>query len=609
MLHKLTAYRDPTSKDIVYNMGKDFQFCSSEKDLAPVNSPSGHISTSGSDLSSRIELSGVADTGSHVWCGRIVDGETHKLLPNARYDLTYAASVLDNLKEGEHPVATDATVDVRVARYQCPIVVVSCPDYSTAFVVPKPGHEERANAQLVPLWQAAAVHVCIKDVRLIGTESLNVCIVARDQDLFETSFGSNVTWHADQAGSSEFDFAGLPPLIPLQLEIRDEEGLLTYRRFTLDPGEVREISFNMYESCTITGLATTPDKAPLEGLEIWLVSQPKASRYLHPFEEVCDRAYTNERGEFAFNKVPPGEWFVGPAPSINNCSKVGDSAGHLEFIAPVAAAVTVEITDRVPLICWSGFRIIGKVVAEAGHAARNALVVIQAPNILLSAQADSNGVFATGPLIPGAYTLFAEALGSHSRSASKQAFAGDEGVELHLRPGGSLVVTVQDEHGKPANSAYVRLMSVDGLREGWGSGTTNVNGSITFNSVPVGSYAVIATRDDSISVWTNVSIERGASMCAALYLQRGVRLKIVRPQVDSETGYRIKYEGWTLEALPSNTQLDSMTVLVPAGMIEIELVKRTKNRDVVVEVQAVSLQQAESAEVAFGAPTSRAAAR
>ncbi len=558
-----------------------------------------------------------------LWYGRIIDGETQEPLVEAFYDLVEEGDPFQSDEDWlAAPLRADGVLELRIPRLEGVVVFFGSSGYAVRLLAPVPDRGRADSPEVVELWRAAALEARIRDERPDKSYPAVAHILVRDRSLFTTgkwiSLGDEIIWEGEPAGSGIFLFEDLPPAVELTLEATNGKSLLYRQKLRLDPGERRVLEFTLHEGCTIEGRALDGDGQPVSDLEVWLVQDPKISPYFERIEEIQDVTRTNEHGEFIFENVPPGRWFVGPAAVEGGAFSSSVDPGEREkrdaqaAIAPMSVPVTIRPGDGivpVTLTCWSGLYIRGRVLDSKGQPAKGAIVNIQGPGFLLSSHAGENGDFMAGPLVPGSYSLSAERflgkdIGPDRASERVEAQPGDDDVELRLRSGGIVCVTVYDEQDRPASGVAGRLISSEDEYEGWGTMKTDENGMIRFSGVGVGTYVFIGHRGSQIAVLTGVEmgLELG-ERAAWTRLEPATRMTIARPMTSKHFAWRVRYGGWMIHM--GGFIDEDPSVLVPEGEIEVELVRRRSEREFdVVERKAVTARAGETPRVEFSATVS-----
>lgn len=521
-----------------------------------------------------------------VWYGRVVDGETGAPLASATYAIVEGNPF--EVGPGGTPVDADGNMKLAAASWIYRVVRIDCAEYWIAVVAAGPGHTEALNAQEVKLWHAAMLDLRVDDGRAVPFEpALQARTSADSSELLaaegQTWFGKvwqNPVWSASADLEGLFHFASLPPRVPLRVEVLGGETLLRRESITLAPGERRELVVTLVTGCTIAGRAIDPADGPVAGLEVWLMSAAESSgRYFESYQrhKIFARTQTDADGAFTFQKVEPGLWLIGPA-AYREWGAVPLGKRARESIAPLAVELSIQQGDSflpVTLTCWRGLYISGRVLDSSGTPSGEAFVNANAMSERLSCTTGvlEGGRFVLGPLAPGEYELRAQGFDVAGASSEPvRARAGDEGVELYLRWGGSLSVTVRSEHGDPLSNVEVELVPAHGKAEEWTMTSTDDNGHVEFKGVLPGSYALFASQGSEVGVLYDVAIGNGSRVEGIeLVLRPGVRIAVhVSIGDPSSIGIQVVSNGWG-RLLQLDSSGDGSLVVLP-GELEVQLI-------------------------------------
>ncbi len=248
-------------------------------------------------------------------------------------------------------------------------------------------------------------------------------------------------------------------------------------------------------------------------------------------------ATTDGRGRFTFPAVPEGRYLI-EGGTITGGSRAGDPARTVLW-AELPLQVGRDDIDGVVVSLQPGLRISGRfefegMLARPGRNLDSVPLSIQPadarPGLLMPnpvARADANGQFKTAGIPPGRY--YVRVLGSPIGWMFKTATHGGRDVAdvpLDLESGdvNGVVITFTDRWtgvrgtvtAPPGRStdALVLLFPTDSqFWTNYGSTSrriksvqTSKSGEYVFNSVPVGSYYIVAVPDDQAGDWQDPNV-------------------------------------------------------------------------------------------------------
>jgi len=262
------------------------------------------------------------------------------------------------------------------------------------------------------------------------------------------------------------------------------------------------------------------------------------------------------------------------------------------------AGETQEITLRV----HRGVFIRGRVVDPAGEPQPTAFVwAWSGERSGLQADCGEGGSFSLGPLVPGRYTLIALRSGNLAPSDPVEADAGQESVELRLRPGGSLRGRVVDARTGQGCQAEMRLALEDG-RKGWdehGIGwSSHEDGSFDADGLAPGLYDLSAgTKDGRFGVLRSVGVSAGAETSdLVVAVAPGGKLRLryegSRPKVTCSVRFQGVPIGWAQDLQAG----DATVRLAPAGTLLLGLSAENGQE---ISTRTVELGAGEESEVLF----------
>lgn len=341
-------------------------------------------------------------------------------------------------------------------------------------------------------------------------------------------FTDDVPWTAPADLDGRFVIENLPPDVPIAAMLLDGNTVVRReaQRLTLDPGETREVEWRLFEGAAVHGVALDPDDRPVEGVVIWLLPATTATRtYLADHHEPIASATTDAQGAFQFIDVAAGEWVVGPAPRTSSVRS------QPRDIAPAVTPLTLE--PGVPLVdilvrIYRGHYIEGRITGPDGELVEHSTAWARGREGrgFIWGDADDEGRFRVGPLLPGEYDINAEAMFSgYASSPSVLARSGDTDVSLTLTLGGSIHGTVVDAvtgEGAPASIACHRP---DGGGYMMMSGGGN---AFSLEGLDPGTYHLTAVVDDGrIGVLRDVVVDPASPVHdLEIRVQRGAWVRV-----------------------------------------------------------------------------------
>jgi hypothetical protein len=258
--------------------------------------------------------------------------------------------------------------------------------------------------------------------------------------------------------------------------------------------------------------------------------------------------------------------------------------------------------QEVRLEVHRGLYIRGRVLDPAGEDAPEGYVMgtTELAQWPLSVRTDSEGTFALGPLVPGAYSLLAHAASfraageSLANSETVEAQGGDEGVVLRLRRGGSLSGTLLDgETGSGCAGGLVHsCVESDAvtMRQADEDGTFHVAGLLP------GTYHLAGMASGKrAGVLRDVTVQAGVETGPlVLKLVPGALLRVKYAGERGYLNYRISSEG-VLVGVNGISAGGTSETSVPAGRL---LIQSRWLKEV--EQQEIELAVGQEAELVFG---------
>ena len=506
---------------------------------------------------------------------QLVDGASGELLPGARVlDPHSPLQVADQ----------DALVSVAESDdfFGRQVVIFGMPGYGPRRVLVEDGGDAAERALRVELFPFAKLRVTVLQNGLpLGGTRLAMHYARSDGEIQapnRSRWGGKPRmapfWgDTDEQGVLMFD--GLPAHQPLiygvSLSFGTDIAQAAPGPITLQPGETREISWEIGNPQDILGRAIDADGSSVAGIEIWLLN----SRFQHGIEaeEVnvsewvehyrLKSVTTNDLGEFQFEQINSGEYWVALAPT-DQADMV--AVARRVSVPPLHAPPFVELQFS------SGAMVHGKCVTLAGEPIPDIEIfaIGSEGRAHFSVRSGSDGSFEAGPFSAGSEVLFhiLHSSAGYQPIDAVSALAGD-GREVILRMAKAGTIrgrTVNDEDGKPIDIG----VTISSLEAGGSSGTTSgPQGQFDWSGLAPGTWRVIAKNQ---SGWVGVSepiVLTGAETVEDIEVRvsPGGTL-MVESEGEASGTLRLSFEGWTVDFITIGPG-ERKSVAVPLGVIQI----------------------------------------
>ncbi|MFN0243574.1 MAG: collagen binding domain-containing protein [Planctomycetota bacterium] len=411
----------------------------------------------------------------------------------------------------------DGSYELRVHAGETDVLEVAAPGFATtvSFV---PSAEDAAKGEhTILLRRAARLDVHITDERAEPREPLDVELLgnAHDGERTLNEIGFTVRrnvgqlWRArvDADGRAQFD--DLRPSTGLALTITCADAELWKERdpIVLTPGETRELHIRIRGVDALRCRVTDAHGTAVEDQEIWLVParSEQAELFVRGVHQPTAKQTTDASGTCAFASIPPGRWWIGPAPRDGFTAPKDAVAGLAQTIEITDASRTVEID----LPVFRDLFIRGEARDANGKPLNGGRVTARviAERTMLLETIEHDGTFLVGPLIPGDYALVAHGPGFGGASDEVVVAAGTDGVRLTLLAGGAIAGHCVDGVTRAPIEASVRLQEA-GTRPRSSVSVDAFLTSFRFGDLMPGTYDVLArSADGGIGVRKAVLVE------------------------------------------------------------------------------------------------------
>jgi hypothetical protein len=368
-------------------------------------------------------------------------------------------------------VHLDVPVEAELAR-------VDAPGFAPALVALGDDHADRAQAIVVPLARGGTLAFAV-----IGRGGAPVARAHLRASGYVEALPDDQVVTAPLQWTCTTDLRGrclvsdVAAGIPLHIHVTSPDQVARGERdpVVVEPGARREVHIRLGRA-QLQGRLNGDAGLSVAGREVWLVADDTgcgmrgAERFLlHWLEkdEVSARSVSDASGRFSFPDVPPGSWWVGPAPGdpgpdllAPRPAAPGAAPAGPVAVAPLATRVAVPegpTPARVEVPLHAARYIQGEVRTAAGKPI-SATVRVSQPGLggcnSLHDSSWGTGLFRLGPLPPGRYTIQA------GRAASGPTVAaGDSDVRLQLPAVGRIRGRVEDRRTRQPVAATVSWWS------------------------------------------------------------------------------------------------------------------------------------------------------
>lgn len=401
--------------------------------------------------------------------------------------------------------------------------------------------------------------------------------------------GEDVSFRTAADPSGSYTLEDLPSRVPLQLQVVEGREVLLQEAewITLDPGESRRLDWQVGSGGVLEGRVVDEHGRPVAGQEVWLLPPSEARPgFLQASSQPTHRTRSDEQGNFALDSLRPGTWTVGLAPEETRSTP--DPAGDH---APIAVPVEVPpggAPAEVELVLYRGLHIEGVLLEPDGEPS-SGWVLAHAEGRLCSGDAEEDGTFRVGPLVPGLYRLWGRASPRSGLAPSEpvEARAGQTGLELVLRRGAALSGRVVDANTGEEVSAEIALSGNDGSFQRTMRGMMGRESSeFEFQGLLPATYALTASTDDGrVGRLVGLAVPVGADLDELeIPVRPGATVVISYSGLEEYGQVRVRKDGVVLagDGLARGAR---MRIAVPPGTLEVECAGET--REVVLEVGQV----------------------
>jgi hypothetical protein len=200
--------------------------------------------------------------------------------------------------------------------------------------------------------------------------------------------------------NGELTIEDLPTGQIIEMKVSDAKETHDLGSFVLSPGEARVEHWMRPARPSIVGRCVALDGSPVVGVLIglWGAAGDEASEFLMSVKQTAlTHAITDARGEFHFERVAVGSWFVGPDPIANNA--LFCLARRVDLLSPFEARMHFQLSPQL--------EVAGTLRDADGLAVGDVFVRIHPLGCagVLQTTTDAQGRWRIGPLARGEYEV------------------------------------------------------------------------------------------------------------------------------------------------------------------------------------------------------------
>ncbi len=272
-----------------------------------------------------------------------------------------------------------------------------------------------ARAWIIPLTRSAVLDVLVRDrtgapmagalVEIAADHDPARHVVSMAPRLSEDGYP---TWDGTTDIDGTLALSTLPTSAPLRVSFSAPGWPMQHQPepLILAPGARRRIELLLGTGTRIAGRLEDESGVAIRWCTIWRAPARAAhSGAFDSSDQPLQTTKTDGAGRFRFDSVPPGEWWIGPAPGaakgVPALAELVKTDGHfpeVEVVVRVARDLSIE-----GIVLSNGGLSIAGVTVFASWTLGSASA---------TARSDEDGSFSLGPLVPGAWRLEASAGGA-----------------------------------------------------------------------------------------------------------------------------------------------------------------------------------------------------
>jgi hypothetical protein len=492
---------------------------------------------------------------------------------------------LESVEGDRAPVIsdTDGLFLLRGAIWRSNLAQAEAPGFAPVLFGLSEGHSSAALAFEVRLERVATLLAHVSDPSGVPAAGVRVSVSASTEYLsLPGTISLNAkgpTWDATTGEDGRCAVEGLPPLVPLALELHMKH----YQRqaeppLTLQPGETREIRLVAGGCVELRGLLLDQFGEPILDQRIVLLRpedpEQLALTFLSGGETPVFEATTDREGRFTIRGVCAGTWLIGPAPA--NLLSFPRAPEPSEDLRVVACVMPVEVgtisPQEIRLSVDRGLYIRGQVLDSRGEPADEGWVSAypleeSLAGLELTAEVEA-GAFTLGPLAAGRWRLIGSGENGDADSEAVLADAGGRDVLLRLGPGSLVWGKIFDPSSGFPGPIEVVACPVADIEPKWGGVTDDLEFGI--NCLAPGNYGILARSKAKVGWLPGVVLAPGEQRTdLRIALEPGARL-VIWNRLDRSGYVGIRLDGHRIGFVGVEAGTQSTTIL-PGGHAQLFL--------------------------------------
>lgn len=348
--------------------------------------------------------------------------------------------------------------------------------YAPAFVELTQGHGAPGSAREIEVKLASEL-----TGRVSGADGPGRVLLFTDAYRLTTDrsgpWGHQAAWASEWDAGGAYRVEGLPPDLPLRVELRPESGsrLAIAEPLQLAAGERAIRNWSLGGAATVRGIVLDEGSQPVADVPV-AAMPPRNRSQANAGEETpmprradsepAARARTDEDGRFVLENLTEGLWAVGVMTHERDEELPVSRSGVLVQVPP--GAKEVQATVKV----YRNLFVAGRIEMPDGRPAKGAGVNAWGrQGASYVTRADPEGRFRIGPLSPGNYYVSAHVWQELVRFQVVETEAGKADLLIVGEAAGGIIVNIKNADGSLPARLTVRTKGDDGEEHVWSTGS------------------------------------------------------------------------------------------------------------------------------------------